>query len=246
MEMWWLGFYMDPWRVVIMLVAFFPLLIGLSHFVGFDDTAGLPHDVVHAFVAYGVAFVCGVSVLSLVAVLKPGMGIHEVVGKVALQAVPGAIGALLAQAHFGSPPEKERRRRDATYLSHLFFMIVGALFVALTLAPTDEMVLIADLMTDAHAIAAAVVSLLLLHVFTSGVGFRGHPASEDAPPSGPPPFLRLSVVGYVLSLAVSAALLWVFGRFDDESAIPRLHATVVLGLPATLGAAAARLTLDTE
>jgi putative integral membrane protein (TIGR02587 family) len=174
------------------------------------------------------------------------MGLHEVVGKVALQAVPGALGALLAQAHFGSPPEKERRRRDATYASHLFFMVVGALYVALTLAPTDEMVLIADLMSDWHSVAAALVSLVLLHVFMTGIGFESHPAADDAGEQGPPAFLRLTVVGYTLSLAVSGALLWIFGRFDNESRIAMVHLTVVLAVPATLGAAAARLTLDTE
>jgi uncharacterized membrane protein len=73
---------MEPWRLVVMIVVFFPLLVALSHFVGFDHTAGLPHDIVHALVAYGVAFICGALVLGIVAVLKPRMGLHEIVGKV--------------------------------------------------------------------------------------------------------------------------------------------------------------------
>ena len=117
------------------------MLIGVSHFVGFDETGGLPHDILHALVAYGVAFTCGAGVLAVLAVLRPGMGLHELVGKVALQAVPAPLGALLAQLHFGSPPEKERRRRQASYRSHLFFMIVGALYLAMTAAPTEEMIM---------------------------------------------------------------------------------------------------------
>ena len=245
MEMWWLGFHMEPWRLIVMLVLFFPLLIGLSHFVGFDETSRLLHDVLHALVAYGVALICGVVVLTVIAVLRPGMGVHELVGKVVLQAVPGAIGALLAQLHFGGPPEKARRRREASYGSHLFFMIVGALYLAMTLAPTEEMIMIGDLMTDVHAVIAAMLSLALLHLFVYGVGFRGH-SSADVPDGGPPLFLRLTVVGYALALGVSAFLLSAFGRFDGESMVPMIHATVVLGLPATVGAAAARLILDTE
>jgi putative integral membrane protein (TIGR02587 family) len=245
MEMWWLGFYMAPWRLILLVAAFFPILVALSHFVGFDETAGLPHDIVHATVAYGVAFTCSAAILAVLAILRPGMGTRELTGKALLQSVPAALGALLAQAHFGSPPEKEQRRREASYLSHLFFIVVGALYVAMTVAPTDEMVLIAARMTDAHAIVAAIVSLALLHVFVYGAGFAGHPVSADAP-NALRPFLRLTVVGYALSLGVSAFLLWIFGRFENESIVPIVHGTVVLGLPAALGAAAARLTLDTE
>ena len=98
-------------------------------------------------------------------------------------------------------------------------------------------------MTDAHAVIAAILSLAVLHLFVNGVGFRGHPAA-DATDGAPPLFLRLTVVGYALALGVSAFLLWSFGRFDGESTLPMIHATVVLGLPAAVRAAAARLILE--
>ena len=52
--------------------------------------------------------------LGLLAVLA-GMAFTELVGKVALQSVPGALGALLAQSHFGTPTAKEQRQREASY-----------------------------------------------------------------------------------------------------------------------------------
>jgi putative integral membrane protein (TIGR02587 family) len=244
MEMWWLGLYMSPARIVILLLAFYPALVGLSHFVGFDDTGGIGHAAVHALVAYGVGIVCSTAMLGAFAVLGAGMSAHEIAGKIALQASPAALGALLAQTHFGSPPEKERRRREASYAGHLFFIVIGALYVALTVASTEEMIQIADKMSDAHALVAAGLSLALLHAFLYGVGFAGHPVAEAA--SGLSTFFRLTVVGYALALAISAFLLWTFGRFDHISAGPIAHATIVLGLPAALGGAAARLTLDTE
>jgi len=76
-----------------------------------------------------------------------------------------------------------------------------------------------------------------------GAGFEGHEAAE--PGSGASTFIRLATVGYALALAVSAFLLYVFGRFEDTQLAPAIHETVVLGLPATVGAAAARLILDT-
>jgi uncharacterized membrane protein len=51
------------------------------------------------------------------------------------------------------------------------------------------------------------------------------------------------VVGYLIALLVSAYVLWTFGRFEDTAWLIYLRQTVVLGFPAALGAAAARLIL---
>jgi uncharacterized membrane protein len=52
-----------------------------------------------------------------------------------------------------------------------------------------------------------------------------------------------TVVTYAVALAVSAAVLWFFGRFD-QALITCISQTVVLGFAATLGASAGRLLLQ--
>jgi putative integral membrane protein (TIGR02587 family) len=244
MEMWWLGFYLSAERILLLIVVFFPVLVGVAHYIGFDDTESFGHAALHAITAYGVAVTSSIVMLGIFGVLKPGMGWHELVGKAAIQAGPGALGALMAQSHFGASEDTERRRRDPAYVEHLFFMVVGALFVALTVAPTDEMPMIGFMMRQAHTFVAVVFSLLVLYFFMRGVGFgfEGHAAAE--PSGGLSTFFRLAVVGYALALAVSAFLLYVFGRYDGTQTAPAIHATVVLALPASVGAAAARLILD--
>ena len=56
-------------------------------------------------------------------------------------------------------------------------------------------------------------------------------------------FLRFTIVGYVAALLTSAFVLWVFGRFDGVPFAEAVQAIVVLGFPAAVGAAAARLLL---
>ena len=56
-------------------------------------------------------------------------------------------------------PAKEQRQREASYAGHLFFMIVGALYLAMTVAPTEEMSLIGYSMTDLHALFAMALSV---------------------------------------------------------------------------------------
>ncbi|TFZ01024.1 TIGR02587 family membrane protein [Ramlibacter rhizophilus] len=243
MEMWELGVHLPAWKLVTLLVLFFPFLVVLSWHVGFEDTFSWRGDVVDALVAYGVGFTASAAALGLIGVLTPEGSLREAVGKVTLQAVPGSIGALLAQSQLG-----ERGPRDAQpsgeehWASEVFIMAVGALFLSFNLAPTQEMLLIALRIGAGQALLLMAVSLALMHAFVYGVAFRGQPAVA-AHESGWPLFLRFTVVGYALALLLSAFMLWMFGSLEGSGLVPALKAVAVLGFPAAIGAAAARLIL---
>jgi len=243
MEMWTLGSTMDELRLALFLALVFPMLVGLAYYAGFEESSDTLDFVLNALVAYAVAFVASAAMLLLLAVLGPGMSVDEVVGKTALQAIPGSIGAMLARSQLGGEAEDadEERRRD-TYGGELFLAAVGALFLAFNVAPTEEIVLIAQMMTGWHALALVAVSLLIMHAFVYAVEFRGQTAL--APGISPwSEFLRLTVVAYALALLICLYVLWTFGRADGLAFPELLIETVVLGFPAALGAAAARLIL---
>ena len=243
MEMWWLGFYLDRFRFALFLLLLIPLLIGLSYHSGFEKTFQLKDDTLDAFVAYAVGFTTSAIILLLFAVIERGMSAGEIIGKISLQTVPGSIGALLAQSQLdGKSEEEKQQERETGYGGEVFLMVVGALFLAFNLAPTEEMVLIAHKMTDWHAIALALMSLLIMHAFVYLVEFQG----QASIPSGAPfwsVFARFTVVGYAVALLISLYVLWTFGRTDGMAVAEVVMATVVLGFPAAIGAAAARLVL---
>lgn len=244
MEMWWLGFHGDPTRLALFLALSIPLLVGLSHYSGFEETFELKDDIVDAFVACAVGFVAAAICLSLFGVLKPGMAHGEIIGKIAVQAVPGSIGALLAVSQFGGSQneEEEQKERFTRYDGELFLMTAGAVFLALNVAPTDEMVLISYKMTEWHSIALALVSLLIMHAFVYAVEFCG----QASVPPGTRVWsvvLRFTVPGYAIALLVSLYVLWTFGRTDGMSMHEVVMATVVLAFPAAIGAAAARIVI---
>ena len=111
MEMWWLGFSMERWRLVLLLVLTIPLLIGLSHYMGFEETLGFKDDALDAFVALAIGFLAGAVSLALFSVLEFGMSMTEVIGKVSIQAVPGSIGAMFAQSELGGNEKKQQEKR---------------------------------------------------------------------------------------------------------------------------------------
>lgn len=242
MEMWRLGFYMDRLRLAVLLVVSFPLLVGLSYWAGMEETFSLREDVRDALVSIAIGAAASAVVLWLFGVVASDQPIDEVLGKVALQSLPAAIGALLGRTQLGGEKAGEGEGPKPGYFGELFLMSVGALFLALNVAPTEEMVLISYKMTTEQGLALAALSLALMHAFVYAVGFHGqHERPEDATFWGL--FFRFTAAGYALVLLISLYVLWTFGRTDGVPFDEVLGAAIVLGFPGAIGAAAARLLL---
>jgi putative integral membrane protein (TIGR02587 family) len=241
-EMWSLGFYMSRGRLALLLLGLIPLLIRLSYHAGFEPTFDWQNDVVDAFVVIAVGFFSGGALLFLFGILTFDMSLDAVIGMVSLQSVPASIGAMLSQSQLGKSDASVEQSKPTGYWDELFIMLAGALFIAFNVAPTEEMIVIAYQLTEWHAIALMVISLILMHAFVYAVEFRG----QSDLPEGTPQwsvFLRFTIVGYVIALLISAYVLWTFGRTDGLGVHEQLMVYLVLGFPSAVGAAAARLIL---
>jgi len=242
MEMWALGFYIDRFRLVLLLSVNFPLLVFLSHYSGFEETFDLLEDIRDAAIAYGIGLFASALVLALMGQIGAGMDVSQVVGKIAIQSVPASIGALLGRTQLGGKSKDSQGARRQAYGSELLIMASGALFLGLNVAPTEEIILISFMMEPIQSIGLVLLSLLIMHGFVFAVSFKG---GSEISPDQPwwSTFLRFTVVGYAIALLISVYTLWTFGRGDEMALQQLLAAVVVLGFPAALGAAAARLIL---
>lgn len=247
MEMWFLGFYMSGLRLALFTAFTIPMLVGLSYFDGFEPTSRIWEDIVDTFVAYAVGFVTSITLLAAFGVIKPEMSWDEIVGKISIQAIIGGFGAMFAQSLLGGADEEareetEEKRREASYFGELFLMAVGALFLSMSVAPTEEMNLISYQMTGWHTPALAVGTLLLMQAF-SYAEFRGGEKKDAHAASFWSVFLKFTVVGYAIALLISFYILWTFGSLDGMGWAQQLEAVIVLGLPAAVGASASRFIL---
>jgi putative integral membrane protein (TIGR02587 family) len=244
MELWFLGSYLDRPRLLLLIVTALPLLVMLSHHIGFEDTRRWRDDLVDTAIALGISGLVCVCLLLVFGTVTLETPISEAIGRVAIQIVPAAIGALLAkgQFHDSSSDDEDRPEREETFGGELFLMAVGALFLGFNVAPTEEMLVISFQMAPGHALALVALALALMHGFVFAVGFAG---GSEVLPHEPwwSPFVRLTLPGYVIALLVSLYLLWIFGRLDGLGVDAIVMATVVLAFPAAIGAAAARLIL---
>jgi putative integral membrane protein (TIGR02587 family) len=241
MEMWQLGFTMARLPLALFMVTMMPVLFGLEYYTGFKDSTTVLDEIADAAVAYGVGVVASVIVLAMFNLISLDEPVSSIVGKVALQAIPASFGAMLSGSQFGAQGAAERRhKRDVGFGGILFLMAVGALFLAFNVAPTEEMFLIAARMTPWHGIALAIASLIIMHGFVYAASFRGAPAAPEGL-SRRALFFRFTVPGYAIALTVSIYVLWTFGQYEGHTATMMIMQAVVLGFPASIGAAAARL-----
>ncbi len=241
MEMWWLGHDMRPWKIIQFSLANMLLLYGLSKVAGFEESQNWVDDVLDAFAAYGVAAVTGAAVLWLMGVIGPGQPIGEIAGKIAVQTIPASFGAMIGAKLLGEGDAIEAEecwRR--TYSGELFLMAAGALFFSFTMAPTEEIILIAFQITPAQALVTIASSVIVLHAILYLVHFQGQEQRRDNRGHGVGLF-RTTLPGYAIAISVSLYILWTFGRIEGLNAMPAAMAAVVLGFPAAIGAGIARI-----
>ena len=239
MEMWHFGLVLDRFRIAVFVAVSLPLLVAFTRYLGFrssKDPAWIP-TLVDAAVTLLVGVVSSIVMLSIFSVISPLDPLAVVIPSIAIQAVPASIGAAFAREQVGDSASQDL---PGGYSGQLLVMLMGAVVLSLNVAPTEEMLLLGVMMGPWRLIGLAVLSLVVLHAIVYGLQFRGqHEPSADLLRT----ILKFTLAGYLLALAVSAFLLWVFGRLEGAGMVAVVSQTVVLGFPASLGAAAGRIIL---
>jgi putative integral membrane protein (TIGR02587 family) len=259
MEMWDLGATVAPWRLLLFLLVALLASAGLAYSTGFRHQEGHPSLVAsleEAVDAVAVGVVASVCVLLALNRISLGDPPGVAAGKVAVQTVPLALGASVASAVFargGRRGDDEQgssggsggaaRAGPGPWTATLIDVgatMVGAVFVCVSIVPTDEVPLLASGMTYWHELALIALTLVVSYaiVFASGFdpegnerpeGILQHPLSETA-------------VAYVVSLAISLVALVLFNRVTPGEPLGFAVAqTLVLAFPAAVGGAAGRL-----
>jgi putative integral membrane protein (TIGR02587 family) len=129
MELWRIGFYIDPLKLALLNLASLPLLLALSRVIGFQDTFRWRDDLADAFVAYGLGWLVSAALLTVFGIIDIDASLADNLGKIAVQAPPAALGAMLGRSQLGSErdEEKEERQKQRTsYAGELLLMGTGA------------------------------------------------------------------------------------------------------------------------
>jgi putative integral membrane protein (TIGR02587 family) len=119
--------------------------------------------------------------------------------------------------------------------------VAGALFIAFSIAPTEEVPMLTANLSSLNIVILVFFSLLISYAITFEAGFADQQGrrTQQGVFQGP---LSETIFSYLISLLIAAILMWLFRQleFGDPLRV-WLERTIVLGLPAAIGGSAGRL-----
>lgn len=253
LEVWDKGASATPARMALVLSVTLISVLLLVRGGGFhrSEQMGASRILAEAMEALAIGVIAVTVTLVLLSEISSQTPLSDAVGKVVLEAAPFALGAAVA-CHLlnrspdepdPKPAESAGRGRLKGTIADLGATLVGAIFVAFNIAPTEEVPRLAAASPPAKLLALLVLSLLLSYAIVFQAGFRNEESRREQRGILQHPFTE-TVASYVVALLASAAMLLLFGSLqagDSWSLV--LDHVVLLGLPAAIGGAAGRLAI---
>jgi putative integral membrane protein (TIGR02587 family) len=261
MEMWYRGATLSPWHQLAVLGAILVVNFGFCLVSGFRHDRGVGEAVMEAFTSVGIALLYSTAILWLIGTIAPQTSLAESVGKILLEASAVSLGVSFAEAHFRgksrtgededtddekrgtdeprpSPAQLERMQLHAD-LVDVGATVVGSTIFALNIAPTEEVLLIAARLGPVQLLALLAATVALCYVILYASGFENQPVHVQGVFQSAWAETLMTVA---VSLLAGLGLMLLIGQREIMSDhAPIVAATVVLGLPATVGGAAGRL-----
>lgn len=238
MEMWWIAYYLPSLNLASLLIVSIPLFYGVSTVIGFRSGSSVMDNLIDVFAAYAFGFAISFIILFLFNSVSGSLAAGANFTVVALMAIPASLGALLGRSELGKGEHDPTSQKS--YRDELVVLATGALFLALAVAPTEEIVLISHQMSGWHTLGLFVVTLIIMLAFAIGCSY-----SLSEGPLGRfvtiPSLINFCGTVFLISLLISLFLLWVFGHADEMQLTELIPMLVTLLFPAGVGAAAAKL-----
>lgn len=247
MEVWWAGFIARPGRMLVYLLAVFLLLLGYNRYAGLRRDASMKEVAVDSVEELGLGVIIAAIALYAIGRIGPHTTLDEALGMIAIEAGIVAIGVSVGTAQLGTGDTDDegmgdKEQSEIHFGGQLVITLCGAVLFAANVAPTDEILMIAAETSAARLLLVVAFSVTIGALVLYYADFAR--ASRYSPTETHWQAFAGTVITYAAALIASAAILWFFGRFDGQGLPVVIAETIVLGFPATLGASAGRLLLQ--
>ena len=258
MEVWWKGNFTSPQRMIFALLLAYAALLALNRAAGFrkEESGPWNRTLGDSAEALALALVTSTVSLAVIGVIQLDDGLDATMGRIIMESVPFSIGIgvannFLHRAQEGNG-ESSSKGKDATShqwhdhswhgtLADAGATALGATLIAFSIAPTDEIPMIAAGLPPARLLLIIGTSLLLSYIIVFEASFGMQQARIEQPGIFQSPITE-TIFSYLISLLMAMAMLWLFQLLRaGDPASQWLSYVIVLGLPATIGGAAGRI-----
>jgi putative integral membrane protein (TIGR02587 family) len=241
MEVWWEGFFVPAWRLMLLAGYAFGVLFILQHYSGVTHQKTLAAEARAALVTMGLGIVVSLLILVVFGVVRDDMTVRDLAGKLILQAIPVSIGASVAMSEFGEEHRViEERRKRAGYWGTLGMALAGATLFGFGPAAVEEPLTVADQLTWWRAIGLVLLSIIQVHAVVYAVDFKQRPEDVGTRQHWME-VIRESISTYAVAALVALYFLWTYRTIEGLGVVSMTYVLVVTAFVTSLGAAAAEL-----
>ena len=247
MEVWQASFIVQPSSLIIMVLATFGLLMGYNRYAGMHPGTSWKNVVVDSFEEMGIGLALSFVLLLMLSRIQLGENsLDEIAGKTIMEAMFVSIGVSIGTAQLGSSAKENGDKPDENHgaasqrrSGKVAMALCGSVLVAGSVAPTEEVLLIAQQSTPLHIFMMAIASLLLCTVVCYFSDFKGTTKSEKPPAAYD--IIFDTCLSYCIALIAAAFVIWFFWDIENAGFSLFVSQCIVLGVIASLGASAGRL-----
>lgn len=256
-EVWSIGSSANAPLLLAVLGTTFVVVWLITQTEGFRRTLTLHpiEAVMESIEALSLGLVCAAIALVLLRRVTLETPLAETLGKLVFEGVPFAFGVTLARSTLSRDRQQrdERRRvlpsgKLSSYtvfslgdaLIDLDATLLGAIIIAFSIAPTEEIPLISSSIPSLWLLLIMMASLVLSYGIVFASGFADRDEREQRGLLLSP--ITETLAAYLIALTASMVMLVFFQQLSWVTPWQEwLSDTIVLGLPATIGGAAGRI-----
>ena len=258
MEVWFIGSYIEPPILLTILIVTFAIILAINRIEGFRprESETLPGAIAETIETLAIGLVCSTLMLIVLQRIDLQTSLSEALGKIVFEGVPFSLGVAFSRSLLSGDAEIDLdENSDSTgfnsnseqavvwkyTLADLSATAIGALFIAFSIAPTDEVTMLAASATPGWLLVVVATSLIVSYGIVFASNITNYQERLQQPglfqtPSGE------TVISYLFSLFIGMLMLWFFQKISfSEPGFIWLRYSIILGLPASIGGAAGRL-----
>lgn len=259
MEVWFIGSYVQPAMLLAILAVTFVVVLLINRIEGFrpQESETVMGAIAETIETLAIGIFCATSMLIILQRIDLQTSLSEALGKIVFEGVPFSLGVAFSRSLLSGDAEEDMERNENSTsedraaqsgsivwretLGDLTATLIGALFIAFSIAPTDEIRVLAASASPFWLLIIMAVSLSISYgiVFASEItnyqqrlqqpGIFQSPSSE-------------TIMSYLVSLLIGMLMLWFFQKLAlSDPWTVWLRYGIILGLPASIGGAAGRL-----
>jgi putative integral membrane protein (TIGR02587 family) len=260
MEVWFIGSHVQPPIILSALITIFTIILLLNKIEGFRSQASknLSEAIAESIETVAIGIVCTGLMLVILRQIDFQTPLTETLGKIIFESAPFSLGVAFSRSLLSGDPnidlDQDNKKpwettdnneiiwRDT--LADFIATLMGAVFIAFSIAPTDEVRMLAASSSPLELLILMGASIYMSYNIVFATKFTNYRKRHQQQGLFQTPRSE-TIISYLISLVAGMIMLWFFQQlsFSDPWFI-WLRYSIILGFPASIGGAAGRLAVS--